>query len=221
MVNEASLTHKARLLLKQVRKWQANSFYGNQCWFPFHNLPDSERLCYELTQWNNYTDYLTLFQNDPSPFTDKRFKNKELLDEYAVGLLEIMYYDNKRAGCDWILRLPDGNPIGVLHFYDLSKEQENPSDEDDDFYDACSIGYSIAAPYRRQGYAFEACLHLLHHAKATFNRYKLQASTLESNTASVALLKKLGFRLIGTSFRLTDEQLQTDSPSLIFGKKLS
>lgn len=219
--NETKLAPKAQHLLQTVRRWASISKQVRRYLFPFADLPPSARLRYELTQWNNYTDYLTLFQNDPSPFVDKRFKSKEALDEYAVGLLEIMCYDIKRAGCDWILRLTDGTPVGVLHFYDLSKEQENLTDEDDDFFNACSIGYAVAAPYRRQGYAFEACSHLLHHAKVTFNRYKLQASTLESNLASVALLKKLGFRQVGTSFRLTNEQLQTDNPSLIFGKKLS
>lgn len=211
MLNEESLTPKARLLLEQVQKWQAQSFYGKKCWFPFNNLPDSERLRYELTQWNNYSDYLSLFQYDDSPFVDTRFRSKELLDEYAVGLLEIMYYDAKRGGCDWIVKLHSGQPVGILHLYHLNRELI------DGEHSPCSIGYAIAEPFRKQGYGYEILLHLLHHVRMTFNRNQVRASTLPHNASSIRLLQKAGFQLVYAD--LTDAG-ETNDNILIFSKQL-
>lgn len=221
--DEQNLSPQARNLLRQIRARTNIRKQKRQCFFPFANLPPSRRLQYELTAWHNYTDYLVLFQNDGSLFVDKRFKNRDLLDEYAVGLLEIMYYNVKRAGCDWIIRLHDRTPVGILHLYDLSNEQETltATDSDDDFYDACSIGYAIAEPYRRQGYACEACTHLLQHIAATFGRYKVQATVEATNKASAERLQKLGFKLIGQGFKNIKDSFADTVPLLIFGKNLT
>ncbi|WP_448518864.1 GNAT family N-acetyltransferase [Rhodoflexus sp.] len=212
MPNEELLAPKARLLLAQVKRWQENLFYGKKCHYPFADLPHSAHLRYVLTNWTNYTIYLDLFQNDQSLFVDERFKNKALLDEYAVGLLEIMYYDNKRAGCDWVLQLHSGEPIGILHLYDLNGETIA------DRYPPCSIGYAITANHRQQGYAYEAVTHLLYHIKNTFNRDEVRANTHSNNEASIRLLQKCNFQRIGISIGEESDDADT---LLIFSKQLT
>jgi len=61
------------------------------------------------------------------------------------------------------------------------------------------LGYHIFAPYRRRGYAFEACSAIL----AWHQRHMdcpLYARTDSSNEASLRLIQKLGFRFIDRKY---------------------
>lgn len=58
------------------------------------------------------------------------------------------------------------------------------------------LGYHIFTPYRRQGYAREACQAILTYAAASLTD-TIYARVLEENRASVSLLKSLGFQLKG------------------------
>lgn len=58
------------------------------------------------------------------------------------------------------------------------------------------LGYHIFTPYRRQGYAREACQAILTYAAASLTD-TIYARVLEENRASVRLLKSLGFQLKG------------------------
>lgn len=58
------------------------------------------------------------------------------------------------------------------------------------------LGYHIFTPYRRQGYAREACQAILTYAAASLTD-RIYARVLEENRASVSLLKSLGFQLKG------------------------
>lgn len=60
------------------------------------------------------------------------------------------------------------------------------------------LGYHIFTPYRRQGYAREACQAILTYAAASLTD-TIYARVLEENRASVSLLKSLGFQLKGRS----------------------
>ena len=58
------------------------------------------------------------------------------------------------------------------------------------------LGYHIFTPYRRQGYAREACQAILTYAASSLTE-RIYARVLEENQASVSLLKSLGFQIIG------------------------
>ena len=58
------------------------------------------------------------------------------------------------------------------------------------------LGYHIFTPYRRQGYAKEACQAILTYAASSLTD-RIYARVLDDNRASVNLLKSLGFHLTG------------------------
>jgi RimJ/RimL family protein N-acetyltransferase len=156
--------------------------------FDYQNLPDSERLSYDLFSWNNYHQMLDLFQHDPNPFIGQQFKHLDTLEDYAVSQLEYNRYSFKRGACDWFLqRKKTQDLIGVLHIYDLNW----------DLYDgkhpACTVGYAISEKHRQQGFAFEAMTHLLTQIPLIFKRYEVHAHLKTANSMSRKLLEKLGF----------------------------
>lgn len=157
----------------------------------YQDLPLSARLSYELVDWANFSTYLALFAHDPSLFVDARFKQRATLEAYAVQLLTEASSSWKRGAADWLVRRrADGQPLGVLHLYDLSREII------DGRLGHCAVGYALAAPFRRQGYAFEALSHLLEQAATRFGRSEARAIAAVDNLASEALLRKSGFVLL-------------------------
>lgn len=61
----------------------------------------------------------------------------------------------------------------------------------------CSIGYKIDRDYRQKGYAYEAASFLIPHAFFAYDIDQIEAEVLPDNTASLALIKKLGFEYKG------------------------
>jgi len=59
------------------------------------------------------------------------------------------------------------------------------------------LGYWIGRPYWRQGYATEAARGLLDHAFAALAIERVHASVYPGNPASMRVLAKLGFRVVG------------------------
>lgn len=159
--------------------------------FSYQALPPSARLSYELVGWDTVRAYLELFAADLSPFVDARFKQRAALEAYAVSLLTDLRFSWKRGACDWLVRRrTDGQPLGVLHLYDLSQEQIG------DWRPHCAVGYALAAPFRRQGYGHEALSHLLKQASTLFSQTKVRAISAANNAASQALLRKCGFAVL-------------------------
>ncbi|MFC5513072.1 GNAT family N-acetyltransferase [Massilia jejuensis] len=78
-------------------------------------------------------------------------------------------------------RKEDGRPIGVSG---LAKR---------DFLDDVDIGYAFLPEYGRQGYAIEAAVGVLAHARA-LGLKRLVASVRPDNSASIRVLEKLGLR---------------------------
>lgn len=60
-------------------------------------------------------------------------------------------------------------------------------------YELPELGFVIAVPFQRKGYAFEACSAVLDYAKEELFFDKVQALVQEQNAASCRLLAKLGF----------------------------
>jgi ribosomal-protein-alanine N-acetyltransferase len=63
------------------------------------------------------------------------------------------------------------------------------------------LGYWIGAPYARQGYMTEALRLALHHAYTTLGLHRVEANIMPINRASIALVKRAGFRREGYSAR--------------------
>jgi RimJ/RimL family protein N-acetyltransferase len=163
----------------------------NELPFDYKNLPDTNRLHYELMTWDNFQNMLTLFHNDPNPFVSNEFKTLENVEFYAVSQLEFNRFSHKRGACDWFLRDKVTHElVGVLHLYELNTEYYNGK------HPACVFGYSITEKYRAQGYAYEAATHLLKQIPLIFKRYEVKAISKNANTASCQLLKKLGFKIV-------------------------
>lgn len=96
------------------------------------------------------------------------------------------------AGPSWVITV-DGEVIGDCGGFSWP-----------DAGGAVEIGYGLAEPYRDRGYATEAaaavCQWLFAEAGATV----ITATTVDpENAASRRVLEKLGFELVGDSFRLT------------------
>jgi len=72
----------------------------------------------------------------------------------------------------------------------------NP-DSEEDREDTRELGYAIIEKYRRNGYMFEAIQLVLDKLKSEKIKY-VWACTFDGNIASYNLIKKLGFKLMGT-----------------------
>lgn len=62
-------------------------------------------------------------------------------------------------------------------------------------YDSPELGFVIDAEYQRKGYGYEVCRAILHYAKDELGFEMIQALVKEENTASLKLLRKLGFHI--------------------------
>lgn len=65
----------------------------------------------------------------------------------------------------------------------------------------CYMGYQIGAPYAGQGYMSEALRLVLRHAFTTLKLHRIEANIQPANLASIALVRRVGFRREGYSPR--------------------
>ncbi len=66
---------------------------------------------------------------------------------------------------------------------------------------SCSLGYWVGAPYVRQGYMTRGVRAIIPFVFETLRLHRLEAACLPSNTASIRLLEKTGFRKEGIARR--------------------
>ena len=156
--------------------------------YPFADLPTSDRLTYELVNWENIEQYVGLFEHDPNPYLMKDFLTRKGLEQYAVHLLEYGRYSTKRGACDWLLRMKSGQYVGVLHLHAVNRELINGR------FSPCMIGYAIAEPFRGRGFATEAATQLLAEIPTRYHRYEVRAEVNSTNRASQRVLRKVGLR---------------------------
>ena len=88
-----------------------------------------------------------------------------------------------------ICRKADGALLGAVNINEIVR---GPSQ-------SAYLGYWIGAPYARQGYMAEALRLALAHAFRTLRLHRLEANILPDNRASIALVKRAGFRREGYS----------------------
>ncbi len=157
-------------------------------YFPFTNLPDTERLSFEMVNEHNYPAIYDLFRDDPSPFVIDEYKDWDKLEDYMDYQLYWNRNATKRASCDWLVQLKSTKAtIGIVNLYELRRETFN------DHHKRGFIGYNIAQQHRRQYYATEAVKQLIQYTHNQHNLNKLVAHLEKENTASRDFLLKLGF----------------------------
>jgi RimJ/RimL family protein N-acetyltransferase len=159
---------------------------------PYHFFPkmeDSERLTYEILSTDNFIKLFEMFHQDDSPFVDIRFKSVESTKQYAEESTQSRFFA-KYGSCDFLIKLKENEIcIGILHLYDYSLETYS------DVPERCTIGFSIAAPYRKNYYATEAVQHLIAYANQHHNKTRFLSYTHVENKVANAFLVSLNMTL--------------------------
>lgn len=93
--------------------------------------------------------------------------------------------------CMLICSLTDGLPIGAVNLSEIVRGA----------LQGCFMGYYIAAAYAGQGYASEGVRLALDYGFGTLKLHRVEANIQPGNAASLALIRRLGFRKEGFSPR--------------------
>ena len=111
-------------------------------------------------------------------------------DGILVGTAGVWNYEPKRTGNN---RVKIREPQNVWRWNKKNPEKETA----EDFVLQLELGYRTFAPYRRNGYAEEACKLIFSYVGEWYgDEYEIFAVTKASNTASENLLKKLIFMIV-------------------------
>ena len=97
-------------------------------------------------------------------------------------------YERHGFGLWHVARKPDGAPIGMCG---LLKRDTLPD---------VDLGYAYLPEYRGQGYALEAAQACLRHAAGKYGLRRVIAVVSPGNSASIALLEKVGMRFEAMHF---------------------
>lgn len=121
---------------------------------------------------------------------DKVFYDKDKLEAYIKSQYRFYEY-----GIWAVVRKDDGVIVGKAGVTNLEEaehgEFENKIMLPEEFAEYLELGYHIFRPYRRHGYAEEACRTILNYAKEELSCL-VCARVAKENTASICLLEKLG-----------------------------
>jgi ribosomal-protein-alanine N-acetyltransferase len=90
-----------------------------------------------------------------------------------------------------VCRIQDGALLGAVNVNEIVR---GPAQ-------SAFLGYWIGAPYARQGYMTEALRLALRHAFEAIGLHRVEANIMPANRASIALVKRAGFRREGYSPR--------------------
>lgn len=104
---------------------------------------------------------------------------RNYINEKMKPQLESLGYTNNT-----VIRRSDGVKIGTCGLYDREG------------LEGVDIGFAFLPAYEKQGYAFESAARILKAAFEDFNIELVSAITIEKNTDSQNLIKKLGLKFI-------------------------
>lgn len=120
----------------------------------------------------------------PPEFFTKRYQEQVLARDRAEAL--------ERTKLPlWLRRRSDGMLLGSAVFSTIVLGS----------FRSCMLGYNLDATVVRQGYMTEALRTALAHVFTKLGLHRVEANVMPRNTASLRLLRKLGFRLEGYSPR--------------------
>lgn len=93
--------------------------------------------------------------------------------------------------CFFVCRLADGAIVGVFTLSQIVRGM----------FQSAYLGYYAQRPFAAQGYMTEGMRLVLRHAFTTMRLHRVEANVQPENAASIALVKRSGFRLEGFSPR--------------------
>lgn len=161
---------------------------GKKPVWDFPQLPISEEgLNFRQLSFEERHLVLEMFENDPDPWVDKRFKSPEEVYEYVAHQRIYMPYTIKHGGCDWLVFTAEGTPAGLLHMFDFSKENHSYR------HRHCMVGFTFSEKFRGTGLPFSAAQHFQDYLFKKMNLLYLVASVDWGNARSDRFLEKLGF----------------------------
>lgn len=121
---------------------------------------------------------------------DKIFYDKDKLEAYIKSQYRFYEY-----GIWAVVRKADGVVVGKAGVTNLEEPEHGESEHEimlpEESTEYVELGYHIFRPFRRQGYAEEACRSILNYAKEELSS-SVCARVAKENTASIQLLEKLG-----------------------------
>jgi RimJ/RimL family protein N-acetyltransferase len=133
-------------------------------------------------------DLSSVMREDSDLPDDAVFYTPELLQAYIRE--QYGYYE---CGMWAVIRKSDNRLIGKAGFVP-EPEAAARSIAEGESVPSYALGYHIFTPFRRQGYAKEACRLILHYLDEEFDGQAI-AYVMSDNTASIRLLEQLGFQL--------------------------
>jgi RimJ/RimL family protein N-acetyltransferase len=149
-------------------------------------------------------DLSSVMREDSDLPDDAVFYTPELLQAYIRE--QYSYYE---CGMWAVIRKSDNRLIGKAGFVPES-EAAAGSISEGEAVTSYALGYHIFTPFRRQGYAKEACRLILHDLDEEFDGQAI-AYVMSDNTASIRLLEQLGFQLCPES---ADSLSAPDAPTV-------
>lgn len=91
-----------------------------------------------------------------------------------------------------VCRVRDGAILGAMNINNIVRG----------VFDCAALGYWIGAPYARKGYTGDALQLAMHYAFDGLGLHRLEANIRPENEASIALVRRAGFREEGYSPRM-------------------
>lgn len=152
---------------------------------PYHSF-ETERLLLKPTVEEDAAMIFELF-NTPKWIENIGNRHISSLEEARAHIKNKMLPQLQRLGfSNYTIVLKDGgDKLGICGLYQREGLQE------------IDLGFALLPHYEGKGYAFEAAAELKRAGIQVFGLHALQAITIQTNKASQALLKKLGFTLKG------------------------
>ena len=123
---------------------------------------------------------LYVFTDDKGPVSE------DALAERLARLESRRSPDGLEQWLNWVVRTIDGDVVGYV------QATVRPGDE-------AEIAYVLGRSYWRRGYATAACGLMLRELREVYGVRRATATLDPANAASLALLRKLGFRLFAES----------------------
>jgi ribosomal-protein-alanine N-acetyltransferase len=137
----------------------------------------------EETEQDAYTLHKWFIEGEPERMSCRP------IEVYDIDELLRRFHKKKQSGYIQtfaVRRVEDNELLGRVTYFDIN--HRNGSVE---------IGFMLASKYHQKGYATEALILLLKHIFDDLGLRKVMAQTAEFNNASIALLKKIGFKQDG------------------------
>lgn len=95
------------------------------------------------------------------------------------------------GACFFVCRVEDGRVVGSMNLSQIARGN----------FRSAYLGYHAGEPYAGRGYMTEAIRLLLRHAFEELKLHRIEANIQPGNLASIALVKRAGFRKEGYSRR--------------------